>query len=93
MQLIEAPRVGLLQIDDRAEEVARVEGIAFFTDSIQAGREWRQFGTQPGREVVEGGPALVSGGQELGLQGVREVVGGLRDQAGEEIVVAGLPGP
>ncbi len=45
VQLIEAPRVGLLQIDDRAEEVAGVEGIAFFTDGIQAGSEWRQFGT------------------------------------------------
>src|SRR5215207_5327786 len=93
VQFVETPRVGLLQIDLRTEEVARVEGIAFLTDRIQAGCQWRQLGTEPGSEVVEGDPPLVSGGHEFGVQGGRQVVGRLRDQAGEEIVLSGLAGP
>ena len=53
LQLLEAPAVGLLQVDRGAQEGPRVERVALLADGIQAGRQRGQLAAQPVGEVGE----------------------------------------
>src|SRR5215204_1522332 len=92
-KFLEPPSVGLLEIDNSAQEVARIERIALLPDRVQARRQRCQLSCQPNCEVTEGRSPLVTRGSEVGKQRIGQVGGSPRYQFRKEIVAPSLTGP